>query len=349
MKMAVSLLLILWVVLPQAGATSSLSIMTFNVENLFDTVDDPAKDDQTFLPLAKKQTPAHREFCQKIEVSKWREQCLHWDWSDSVLKEKMSRLSQVVRSVNKGRGPDVLFLQEVENKAVVEKWRKKFLGNLGYKPVHLIEGADKRGIDVAVLTRLPLRGKPLLHAIPFQNVEDKRLQDTRGILQVDLTLPTGGVLTVFSVHLPAPFHPVMMRVQALQFLNQLKARLPQGRLVIAAGDFNIPRQELQESQDLRRELASWIVTQDVACRSCRGTTYYPKDKTWSFLDMILLSQNFGDGSAGWLWEPETYQVVKGVPHQVTPEGFPASFEPPFSGAGVSDHFPIELKLAPIAP
>ena len=35
--------------------SDSFSVMTFNVENLFDTQDDYKKDDKAFLPLAKKQ------------------------------------------------------------------------------------------------------------------------------------------------------------------------------------------------------------------------------------------------------------------------------------------------------
>ncbi len=35
--------------------SDSFSVMSFNVENLFDTEDDYKKDDKAFLPLSKKQ------------------------------------------------------------------------------------------------------------------------------------------------------------------------------------------------------------------------------------------------------------------------------------------------------
>ncbi len=35
---------------------TSVTIMTFNVENLFDTIDDPGKDDKAFLPIATKKS-----------------------------------------------------------------------------------------------------------------------------------------------------------------------------------------------------------------------------------------------------------------------------------------------------
>ena len=57
-----------------------ITLMTFNVENLFDTEDDPGKDDYTYLPLAQKQTDEHKKKCAGIAVDRWRDQCLNWDW-----------------------------------------------------------------------------------------------------------------------------------------------------------------------------------------------------------------------------------------------------------------------------
>ena len=37
----------------------TLSVMTLNVENLFDTFDDLKKDDKAFLPIEKKLTDQH--------------------------------------------------------------------------------------------------------------------------------------------------------------------------------------------------------------------------------------------------------------------------------------------------
>jgi hypothetical protein len=67
---------------PERTGDASLTIMTFNVENLFDNVDDPGKEDRTYLALADKQSAEHKAACSEIEVDRWREQCLDWDWSD---------------------------------------------------------------------------------------------------------------------------------------------------------------------------------------------------------------------------------------------------------------------------
>ena len=54
-----------------------VSIMTFNVENLFDTAHDTGKKDYTFLPISKKKSKKHISGCKKIPRKKWRDR-LRW-------------------------------------------------------------------------------------------------------------------------------------------------------------------------------------------------------------------------------------------------------------------------------
>ena len=48
----------------------SVSIMTFNVENLFDNADDPGKNDVTYFALADKQSDEHIAMCNEIDVDR---------------------------------------------------------------------------------------------------------------------------------------------------------------------------------------------------------------------------------------------------------------------------------------
>ncbi|MBP3935471.1 MAG: hypothetical protein J6D44_16620, partial [Pseudomonas sp.] len=62
--------------------TTRVSLMTWNVENLFDTEHDAGKDDFAYLPLSVKR--AHPEYlasCTKIEVPAWRKECEENDWT----------------------------------------------------------------------------------------------------------------------------------------------------------------------------------------------------------------------------------------------------------------------------
>ena len=44
------LFLITFMLLPSLGFASKFTVMTFNVENLFDNLDDSQKEDETYLP-----------------------------------------------------------------------------------------------------------------------------------------------------------------------------------------------------------------------------------------------------------------------------------------------------------
>ena len=94
-------------------------LATYNVLNLFDAEDDPYCDDEGTNPKPR---------------------------------EQLEKLAETIRNVN----ADVLALQEVENRRYLERFNTAFLGDLGYEHVVLFEGNDGRGIDVAVLSRLPV-------------------------------------------------------------------------------------------------------------------------------------------------------------------------------------------------
>ena len=47
-------------------------------------------------------------------------------------------------------------------------------------------------------------------------------------LEADFAMPDGSVLTGYSVHFPAPFHPTAMRESAYEHLNALRNALPKG-------------------------------------------------------------------------------------------------------------------------
>lgn len=319
----------------------NLSFMTFNVENLFDSKDDPGKNDETYLPLNKKQSKTHKKSCKALKNSRWRDQCLNWDWSKKVVTHKLKVISNVIKQVENGKGPDILVLQEIENLNILNQLNSQ---GLNYPTVVLIEGADKRGIDVALLSRLPLHGESQLHSIPFKGFGKKRVQDTRGILQVDLKLPDKKILTIFGVHFPAPYHPKKMREQAFMSLNRLKQKLPTGRLALAAGDFNIPKRE-DKKFNLVNNLTKkdWVVGHKVACKGCPGSTYYPPKNSWSFLDMILWSSSFDELNSSWKVLKDSFRVANKSPEQMTVHGAPHRYDMK-TLKGVSDHWPLVVEL-----
>jgi endonuclease/exonuclease/phosphatase family metal-dependent hydrolase len=319
-------------------ADDSITLMTFNAENLFDNIDDPGKDDKAYLPLTAKQGADHIAACNEIEFESFRNECLNLDWTDAIIERKLGVLADTIRQVNEGRGADVIALQEVENVGILERLRTEHLADLGYQPAVLVEGTDLRGIDVAFLSKLPLAAPPVLHPFEVPEYPD-RAGDTRGVLQADFQLPNGEILTGFSVHFPAPFHPTPMRDAAYEHLNALRAALPDEHHVFAAGDFNTTSSEDQREGLLDRLVRPhWSVAQDVGCGACRGTYYYAPNDDWSFLDTILFAPARSEKTTGRI-RADSVAVANEFSAQVTAEGTPARFR--HDGyRGVSDHWPM---------
>ena len=106
----------------QTKSSDTLFIASWNLENLFDTMDDPGKNDEEFLPGSKK------------------------DWTAERLDKKLSNLAKVIRSMNNNRGPDILGVCEVEHESLLKEMISKYLSNKDYKTAYR-ESPDFRGID----------------------------------------------------------------------------------------------------------------------------------------------------------------------------------------------------------
>ncbi|MEM6512769.1 MAG: endonuclease/exonuclease/phosphatase family protein [Pseudomonadota bacterium] len=325
---------------------ADVTVMTFNVENLFDTTDDDGKDDHTYLPRTAKNDPAHIAECETIEVERWRRDCLELDWNEQALDFKLSQLAGTILQVNDGRGPDIIAFQEVENAAVLTRLSRDYLASAAYGDAILIEGQDLRGIDVAFLSRLPLVAGPVHHAFEATGFADRQ-PDTRGVLQATFELPDGSRLTGFSVHFPAPFHPIEMRELAYDHLNSLRPNIPPNHHVFAAGDFNTPLREMAETTILDdRARPYWTIAHEVDCADCKGTNYWPPAESWSFLDMIFYSPST-QAESDWRIKPGGVFVADDFPGQLNDDSTVKRFNLE-AMQGVSDHLPLVMTLERMA-
>ena len=320
------------------AAPLAVTVMTFNVENLFDNEDDADKDDKAYLPIDAKQNDAHKAACNEIAVAGWRDECLNLDWSDAAVEHKLIVLADTMRQVNGGLGADIIALQEVENVEILERLRTGYLADLAYEPAILVEGADLRGIDVAFLSKLPLAHPPILHPLTLsQFVERER--DTRGVLQADFQLADGSVLTGFSVHFPAPYHPTGMRIAAYQQLTELLKALPDERPAFAAGDFNTTSTEDDDKKMLDIYARPyWTLAHDIGCGRCKGSHYYARGDSWSFLDMILFAPPRGGNTTARI-RADSVRIANRNPAQVSSERTPERYNAAHR-TGVSDHWPM---------
>ncbi|MBY0385952.1 endonuclease/exonuclease/phosphatase family protein [bacterium] len=314
-----------------SAKSQRLTIMTWNLENLYDTEDDPKTKDDTYLPMAlKKKIPNHFKNCEKLSAKSWQEQCKEWDWNEDVLKEKLKKIATVISSVENGKGPDILAVQEVENIALLQRLIDEFLPGLNYT-AYLIENKDARGIDIGVISRVPLKGTPSLVS----------LGGSRPALNIIFELPDKNTLNLFSVHFPMASSPLEKRLSMLKQLTNASQKT--NGFNIAMGDFNFPTDDKEASNLVEDHLLPYWIPVHLYCTDCQGTTYETFTKQWSFLDMILLNPNFFDKNTSWTADISSLQVYHPLDFQTNKFGSPADFTLPYK-SGVSDHWPLLIQI-----
>ncbi|MBP9707488.1 MAG: hypothetical protein KBD78_07555 [Oligoflexales bacterium] len=339
------LILLIFIIYTHNAEAQRVSVMAYNVENLFDTETDSKKDDFTFLPLSKKNNSEHKLNCKKMGSKFYQDECLTLDWSETVLEKKMTQLAKVILSVNSGKGADVLILEEVENIKILEKFNSTFLKSAGYKSVVLIEGQDQRGIDVGMLSRFPVAEEPILHDLKLIAREGKK-HLTRGVLGVVFELPTKEKLQVFGVHFPSGRNPFYLREQAFIRLTEI-AKNSAHDFVVAGGDFNV---SAGEDSRIFRKLGSkdWFISHIVGCHECLGSSYYGRYNSWSFLDAIMhlkKARNLSVQKAQqWKMDAASIKVVDFEINKRSKVGEPLRFDAK-KNEGASDHFPVYAEFS----
>lgn len=311
----------------------SFSVMAFNVENMFDNLDDPNKEDETYLPVSMKTSQTHIKNCNRLRYQRWRDDCLEMDWNDEVIDYKLNATAEVILSYGM-HGPDIIGFQEIENIKILERLFK-LLEPHGYSYYALVEGNDKRGIDNAFISKYEILSTQL-HQIKFTGGTKDQIGDTRPILEGVFKLD-GHDISIFNVHFPAPYNPRFMRQDAFNTLNELSNK--NSRINIALGDFNVTSAEDAEANLYGKFNSDWYISHLDQCKQCLGTNYYFQEDRWSFLDAVMLKKNRNSK-----FIENSVAVIKADIH-TRDNGSPLRFNA--KGLyGVSDHFPVvaEIKI-----
>jgi endonuclease/exonuclease/phosphatase family metal-dependent hydrolase len=322
----------------EAATRTGLMVASWNVENLYDTQDDRRnRGDDEFLPS----NPATR-------------------WTQARFKAKIAILAQVIGGLNRGQGPDLLGLQEIENEYVLQQLVAQ-LPRQSYGIVHA-DSPDPRGIDVALLYRrdrfelLETR----THAVPLS-----WRRTTRDILQAGLRETSGEILQVFVNHWPARGAGVhesdpdrFAAAQALARALRETFRRDPGARVMVLGDFN--------DEPFNRSLQVGLGAADdpsssnddpqrvynlAATTTGRESGSYfhggSGNPEWRLFDQILVSGTLLDDT-GIRYENGSFRIERPkaiVDRRGWRQGAPA---PTFGGdryrGGASDHFPVSARF-----
>jgi hypothetical protein len=150
---------------PQKNVNSFL-VVSYNVENLFDTLNSPEFDDDEFTPSGSKQ------------------------WTYERYEEKLDDLADVIRSLPGKELPALIGLAEVENQGVLEDLiAARRLRREKYQIIHE-DGKDPRGIECALIYQPEVFSYHSHKYIPVEDLEDPDYIH-RGILHVKGKDPTG--------------------------------------------------------------------------------------------------------------------------------------------------------------
>lgn len=308
-----------------ASAGTPVGIAFWNVENLFDLVDDPAvEDDEEFTPNGPNQ------------------------WTAERLDIKLKNLAAVISRMHNDRGPDILGLAEIENRAVVEKLVET-LAPLGrdYRIVHKDSPSD-RGIDCALIYDAKV---VTLAESKFHYVEADK---TRDILEAKFTR-NGDNLTVFVNHWPSRGNDVSCRIKAGETLRgRIDELLKVDALadIVAVGDFNdYPTDDsivkalgavgdVAELTGGKMFNSSFTTAPDAS-----NGTYVYKNK-WGIIDQVILSPGMLlPGGVSWSIGSTKTAIL--VDDQLFDMSGPAIPRPSrsyskttFHKTGYSDHLPV---------
>ena len=161
-----------------AVADETINVMFYNVENLFDTVDDPEKEDEEYLPSSARR------------------------WTQNRFQEKISNICRVIAAADPENAPEIIGMAEVENDSVIDYLtRRSPLRNIGYDYV-VTNSPDKRGIDVALLYK---RSYFRLLSTESLRVDLSPMSSspTRDILHVTGKVATGDTVDILVCHWPS--------------------------------------------------------------------------------------------------------------------------------------------------
>jgi endonuclease/exonuclease/phosphatase family metal-dependent hydrolase len=195
----------------KALPNNTVSFMFYNVENLFDMVDNGIE---------------YEEFCPG--------KC---NWERDVFLKKVDNISNAVAAA----GPDMAAVCEIENLNSLKELRESLkLKKCRFDYAAIADTPAGSSTCTAILSAYPILNQKS-HVVRLQDSAN-----TRNILDVDISIGTC-TLKVFVVHWPSQHNDESTRVAAANTLLAILRQLPNGTDYIIAGDFNISYEPYRQS------------------------------------------------------------------------------------------------------
>ncbi len=316
----------------QATISGTYRAAFYNVENLFDTLDQVDKSDEEFTPNGKKK------------------------WNTERYYDKLTKLSKVVDAMDY---PSIFGLCEVENDAVLKDLiNKTSLKDHQYQIVHF-ESPDERGIDNALIYK-----KADFQVISSRNIRIKYPKEiteedyTRDIVYVKGKLAGNIILYVFVNHWPSrsggvtESEPKRIYVasQLRKVVDEIFAESPNANILIL-GDLNDETDNKSVVETLGAK-TSFDKIQDNSLYNCMAKLdqndegSYRYRGNWNMLDNIIVSTPLANPDSNIrVTNPTVFQKDWMMYNDPKYGNGPSrSYGGPNYYGGFSDHLPVFIDI-----
>ncbi|TVZ56129.1 Endonuclease/Exonuclease/phosphatase family protein [Lutibacter sp. Hel_I_33_5] len=309
---------------------SITTIGFYNVENLFDVVDNPKTHDDDFTPKGKK------------------------NWNYKRYKVKIKKLGSVISQLGLSRSkypPAIVGLVEVENARVVQdlvdssNLRKHHYGFVHY------DSPDERGTDVALLYNKQVFELIDSKTTPILLADEEGERDyTRDILKVSGNLH-GELVHILVNHWSSrrdgadvtEHKRITSAETARAIIAEIKEKEADPKIIIM-GDFN----DDPTSKSVKRHLVLddfYNPMESLLDKEKTGTLTY--DGKWNLFDQIIFSKNFLEKKTGKIYfkHAEVFNKDWLKIYRGKFKGSPfRTYIGKWYQGGFSDHFPVYAFL-----
>lgn len=315
----------------------------YNVENVFDTINDPDVDDDEFLPNSVKR------------------------WDSQKYWKKMGNLDRVFYGIAASckSYPTIIGVSEIENRNVLEDLvAQEKMSRANYQIVHY-DSPERRGVDVALMYRpdqFKYEGSYPIH-VTFTGIPNTK---TRDVLSVWGTIE-GERFCFFVTHMPSRLGgqaaSESRRIDVARIIrhaaDSIMAERPDTKIVIM-GDMN--------DDPIDKSLAEAIGGKQKVKDITKGGMYNPfydmykagfgtlaYGDAWNVFDNLIVNENLLNATTGSLKlyksdENKFYGNIFTRPFMLQQSGqyknYPLrTFVGSSFQGGYSDHFPVYIYIA----
>ncbi len=323
-----------------SGMEDTLRILSYNVENIFDAVDD-GSEYSSFDPGKG-------------------------DWNEALYHSRLLNLAEVIKTSCKG-GPDIVALQEIENERVVHDLVSFYLKGMGYEYT-AVTGKVGSAVQVGVISRISF------DSVRTHDIYSDGMVMTRPLLEVAVTTKSG-TLYLFNNHWKSRIgggretEPVRILESSLirGRLKELVKENPEVE-VLVIGDLNenydeyerygcayrtalLPLSRLSDypgdesslfisgsPEELKADSSAWLLYDPWVEKSNGEGSYFYRG-AWETIDHALIGYGLMDGKG---YSFLDFSVVR-LPFILTRNGTPFGWSTS-RGTGYSDHLPILVTI-----